>query len=165
MNKLITFLILLLISQSSFSQKSLEKLLDQYNSHSVPYLQIEELHDNEGKYILLDAREEREYKVSRIKNAIHVGYDFFSLEIIKKQGIEKKQNIVVYCSLGIRSEDVAEALKKAGYQNVFNLYGGIFEWKNEGHAVKDSNGKDTDNVHVYSREWAKWLNKGNKVYD
>jgi len=33
----------------------------------------------------------------------------------------------VYCSLGIRSEVIAKKLKKAGYTNVFNLYGGIFE--------------------------------------
>jgi predicted sulfurtransferase len=71
----------------------------------------------------------------------------------------------VYCSLGIRSETVADKLKKAGYTNVYNLYGGVFEWKNKGFPIVDSDGKETENIHVFSEAWEKWLLKGTKVYD
>ena len=71
----------------------------------------------------------------------------------------------MYCSIGARSENVGEKFIKKGYTNVFNLYGGIFEWKNLGYQVYDSNGSETENVHVYSEEWGVWLNTGNKVYD
>lgn len=70
----------------------------------------------------------------------------------------------MYCSLGIRSEHIAEKLKKRGYTSVYNLYGGIFEWKNKDYKVYDSNEKETDNIHAYSKAWSKWLKKGNKVY-
>ena len=77
----------------------------------------------------------------------------------------KNSKIVVYCSLGVRSEDVAEKLKKAGYSNVYNLYGGIFEWKNNDLEVLNLNEKPTDSIHIYSKAWSKWLKKGVKVYE
>ena len=45
------------------------------------------------------------------------------------------------------------------------MYGGIFEWKNKGFKVFDSEEKETENVHAFSKEWSKWLKKGVKVYD
>ena len=53
---------------------------------------------------------------------------------------------------------------KAGYTNVYNLYGGIFEWKNKNFIVIDSEEKETNKVHTYNRDWSKWLKKGEKVF-
>ena len=50
-------------------------------------------------------------------------------------------------------------------QMLRTLYGGIFEWKNNDYPIIDSEGKETENVHTYSRFWSKWLKKGIKVYD
>ncbi len=55
--------------------------------------------------------------------------------------IGEESKVVVYCSVGYRSEKIAEKLKAAGYKNVFNLYGGIFEWENQNLPVYDSNGE------------------------
>ena len=79
--------------------------------------------------------------------------------------IDKNATIIVYCSVGIRSEDIAEKLQKAGYKNVFNLFGGIFEWKNKQNTVVDSTNNPTEKVHTFSKEWSKWLKKGIKVYE
>ena len=117
------------------------------------------------KQVLLDAREKKEFEISHLKNTYFVGYTNFSLKETLKKIPNKKSKIVVYCSLGIRSEDIAEKLKVAGYTNILNLYGGIFEWKNKGNPVFDSNEKATDNIHVFSKEWSKWLLKGTKVYE
>ena len=73
--------------------------------------------------------------------------------------------VIVYCSIGKRSEDVTLKLKKAGYTNVKNLYGGIFEWVNQGHPVYNNNNIVTDSVHAYGNFWGKWLDKGVKVYN
>ena len=78
---------------------------------------------------------------------------------------DKNATIIVYCSVGIRSEDIAEKLQKAGYKNVFNLFGGIFEWKNKQNVVVDTNNNPTEKVHTFSKEWSKWLKKGIKVYE
>lgn len=154
----------LLFSISGFAQDTLSELLKKYNTQSVPYISVQELAMPKTEAVLLDTRELGEYETSHLKNAIHVGYDNFDLESTTKLLSDKSQPIVVYCSLGIRSEDIAERLIASGYTNVLNLYGGIFEWKNKNFKVYNAEG-ETEKVHAFSKEWSKWLTKGIKVYE
>ncbi len=78
--------------------------------------------------------------------------------------LNKDSPIIVYCSVGYRSERVGEKLKSAGFKNVKNLYGGIFQWVNEGHPVVNKKDHWTDSVHTYNKNWSQWLTKGIKVY-
>lgn len=157
-------MLFLVISSSTFGQKKLDKLLNKFNKNNVPYIYVDSLATTNA--ILLDARETKEYKVSHLKNAICVGYDQFDLQkTITNLPKDKNAKIVVYCSLGIRSEIVANKLIKEGYTNVFNLYGGIFEWKNNNFLVVDSLGNSTEKVHTFNKNWSKWLKKGKKVYE
>ena len=118
-----------------------------------------------SEVVLLDSREEKEYQTSHIKEAIRVGYDFFNLDSVQQKLPNKDSKIVVYCSVGVRSEDIAEKLKKAGYNNVYNLFGGIFEWKSNNFPVYNSAEKETDSIHTFNKVWSKWLKKGIKVYE
>lgn len=156
----------MLVSTATLGQKKLDRLLKKYNTNSVPYISVEDLSTQAENVFLLDSREPKEFEISRIKNAICVGHDEFNInKTLKKLPKDKNTKIVVYCSLGIRSEDIAEQISKAGYKNVFNLYGGIFEWKNKNQTVVNSKEKTTENVHVFNKEWGKWLRKGVKVYE
>ncbi len=130
-------------------------------SHSVPEIQVQEAARDSASILFLDAREPNEVTVSRIKGALEVGYDHF--DSTKLSEIQKDRRIVVYCSVGYRSEKVSEKLLAAGYKNVSNLYGGIFEWVNQGNPVFNDKGQ-TQEVHAYSRTWGIWLKKGKKVY-
>lgn len=160
------FILFLLVSTSIFGQKKLDKLLQKWNTRNIPYISVETLALPKTEAILLDAREPKEFKISHIKNAICVGYDKFDLEkTLAKLPKDKDAKIVVYCSLGIRSEVVADRLIEAGYTNVFNLYGGIFKWKNEDFQVVDTLGNITERVHTFNKDWSKWLKKGQKVYE
>lgn len=114
-----------------------------------------------GETVFLDARERPEFDVSHLPGARWVGYDDFELSRVK--GIPKSATIVVYCSVGYRSGKITGRLRKAGYTNVRNLYGGIFEWVNTGLAVEDAKGP-TPRVHAYDKDWGRWLRKGEKVY-
>ncbi len=163
MNKILFFF--LLISINSFSQENLKELLKEYNTESIPYISVDSLKNSSDEFILLDAREKKEFTTSHLKNALFVGYDNFNLKKTVKNLPNKNAKIVVYCSLGVRSEDVAEKLKDAGYTNVINLYGGIFEWKNNGNTVFNSKEKETEKVHTCTEEWSKWLLKGEKIYE
>lgn len=157
------FYIFVFFSSLGFAQDSVSELLDKYNDETIPYISVQELAMPKTKAILLDARETSEYEVSHIQGAVCVGYDNFDIDAIIKNISDKSAKIVVYCSLGIRSEDVAEQLKKEGYTNVYNLFGGIFEWKNNDYQVYNEKG-ETEDVHAFSKVWSKWLVKGNKVY-
>lgn len=157
--------IFVLISTSGIAQKSIAKLLEKHNTNSVPYISPQELAMPKTKAILLDTREVKEYNTSHIKDAIHVGFDTFKLDKIKKIIPNKNAKIVVYCSVGIRSEIIGDSLKKAGYKHVENLYGGIFEWKSNDFPVYNKAEKETDSIHTFDKVWSKWLKKGIKVYE
>jgi len=146
------------------AQESITELLNQHNKKNIPYISVQELAMPKTKAIILDAREKKEYDVSHIKNALYVGYDHFSLNSVLHKISDKNEKIVVYCSIGIRSEKIAYNLKMAGYTHVLNLFGGIFEWKNNDFPVYNSEGKETENIHAYSENWSKWLKKGHKIY-
>jgi rhodanese-related sulfurtransferase len=141
---------------------SYDLLLKTLLSHSVPEVNVAELAQSLPQNIIwVDAREKREYEVSHFPNAVWVGYDHLELTPLDK--FPKNQPIIVYCSVGYRSEKVAEKLLKQGFTNVKNLYGGLFEWKNQGHNVVNKKGT-TEEVHAYNKVWGVWLNKGKKIY-
>lgn len=136
-------------------------MLQKKLKHNATKIDIKEV-NKDTSILFIDARELIEYNVSHIKNALHVGFKNFSID--KLNGIAKNKKIVVYCSVGYRSEKIAAILKKKGFNNCYNLYGGIFEWVNQNHPVYDIDNNVTNKVHVYNTSWSIWLNKGEKIY-
>ncbi|MDO8367456.1 MAG: rhodanese-like domain-containing protein [Saprospiraceae bacterium] len=143
--------------------KTFRVMLKTLLSHSVTEVNVAQAKAAQAKYAyLLDAREQREFEVSHLENARFVGYNDFSLDRVAD--IPKDSAIVVYCSVGYRSEKVGEKLIAAGYNHVVNLYGGIFQWVNEDNPIVDVTNSPTQKVHAYSKSWGIWLKKGEKVY-
>jgi rhodanese-related sulfurtransferase len=162
--KNITTLYTLLLATICMAQNSIDKELVRLNNKTVPYISIQELEAKQG-IVVLDAREQKEFDVSHIRNAINVGFNKFDKSKITKRVNDKNTPIVVYCSIGVRSEKIGEKLLKLGYKNVYNLYGGIFEYKNEDGKVVNNQNKVTDSVHTYNKRWSEYLTKGIKVYE
>jgi rhodanese-related sulfurtransferase len=163
----IIIILLFLIGFNTFAHtqlvenKSFNVMLKTLLSHNVKELGVKE-ESIDSNTLFLDAREYLEYNVSHLKNSVWVGYNDF--EISRVKNIAKNKKIVVYCSVGYRSEKITEKLIKAGYTNIFNMVGGIFEWKNQNNIVVDNTGSETQKIHAYSKTWGVWLNKGIKVY-
>lgn len=161
---ILTLLTVFLVSYTLNAQKSsdeaFDNMLDDLLTQSVPYVTVEELKllDN---VVLLDARPEKEYEVSHLEGAECVGFESFKKG--KVAHLSPEDTIVVYCSVGYRSEKVGEKLQALGFKNVYNLYGSIFEWVNQGNPVVNTAGK-TEEVHTYNKEWSQWLKRGNKVW-
>jgi len=147
------------------AQSAYDSLLSTLYKGTVPLIKPASLPDlsREQKVLLLDTRELKEYKVSHLPGAVWVGYDNFSMEDIPE--VSKETVIVTYCSVGYRSERIGEKFIDKGYKQVYNLYGGIFQWVNEGKEVVDTLNQPTMKVHTYSPEWGIWLQKGEKVND
>jgi len=141
----------------------MDRTLKKFNTESVPYIEVNTL-NSLNHLVLLDAREKEEFEVSHLENAVWVGAKTFDLDSVVTKIEDKDAEIIVYCSIGVRSENIGEKLMGAGYTNVKNLYGGIFAWKNEGRPVYDPAGNETEKVHVFSKHWGKLLKKGDKVY-
>lgn len=153
--------------EMAIPNKSDNRLLDfitkPLQSSAVPKVDIEEAANHQSSYIFLDSREREEYSVSHIKNATYVGYNEFTLDKVAQ--LPKDANIIVYCAVGVRSDKIAGQMIKAGYSNVRNLFGGIFEWINDGKAVYNNAGYPTPYIHGYSRLWGTFLKNDYKVYD
>lgn len=163
--KILCYIALFLGATTGLAQQTIEEVLLKYNKQSIPYIYPEMLANiqKDSSIVLLDTRERKEYQVSHIKGALYAGYENFNLQKVSKVIKNKEAQIIVYCSLGVRSEDIAETLQKAGYTNIQNLHGGIFDWKNNNLPLVNAKQKQTDSVHVYSKKWGKWLTKGIKV--
>ncbi len=166
--KILYFLSLLLFFNICFGQSTeqeYEEMLKKEYKYTVPFIDAQSLYQklmNKEKIYILDTRMEKEAKVSMIQGAVRVGYSNFQQSQIEE--IQKDDIIVVYCTIGARSESIGEKILANGYTQVFNLYGGIINWVNKGYPVYNNKNQRTENVHVYSKSWGKWLEKGKAVY-
>lgn len=114
--------------------------------------------------IFLDARSEEEYVVSHIPHARYVG--FSSPDFTAIDDVELDTPLVVYCTIGYRSERVAKELRRRGFTQVHNLYGSLYAWKLAGYILVDAQGRPTDQLHTYNRKWGRYAPDtiGTKVY-
>ena len=152
---------LFLGSENSFGQSlPYQALLKTLYDSSFPVVKPAQV-SNLATYQVLDAREKAEYEVSHLQNAIWVGHDTFNLKSVAE--LDKNKPVLIYCTVGARSEEIGKILQKEGFTRVYNLYGGIVHWVNEGRPVF-AKGKPTQKVHTYSQPWSVWLTKGEKVY-
>ncbi|MBN3583661.1 rhodanese-like domain-containing protein [Algoriphagus aestuarii] len=151
----------ILIFNSTFSQSFAYKtLLSGIYEKDFPIVYPKEIKDL-ASYQVLDTREREEYEVSHLKDAQWVGFDIFRLENV--ESLDKDKPVLVYCTVGARSQEIGAKLQQAGFKKVFNLYGGIIQWSNDNLPLFHG-GHPTNEVHTYSKSWGFWLNRGEKVY-
>jgi rhodanese-related sulfurtransferase len=157
-----------MVSNIALSQTTIEGVLNKYNDQSIPYIYIESLKKKANEALILDSREKKEFEVSHLRNAQYIGFEEFDNLVLEKLSsdlsADKNRLIVVYCSIGVRSEIIGKKLMKHGFTNVYNLYGGLFEWVNKGGSVFHK-GIQTQKVHAYSKKWSRYLTKGIKIYE
>ncbi len=87
--------------------------------------------DEDNNSVVLDVRTQEEVDLGIIPNSIH-------LDIYKGQGfiyeleeLDKTKNYYVYCRSGARSGQACTIMNQLGFENAYNLLGGIIEWKGE----------------------------------
>ena len=125
--------------------------------YDVPLMSVDSLARG-PRPLLLDVRERDEFAVSHLPGAVRVepgGALPAWLDTVARD-----RPIVTYCSVGYRSERYGRQLRAAGFTQVHNLYGSLFEWVDRGHLVVDSTGAPTQNVHTYNQRWSQWLTSG-----
>ena len=127
-------------------------------SGDVPYISVDTLFNNRTSYIILDAREKEEYMTSHIPGALYIGYQSMDQSAIRD--LPKDRKIAVYCSVGYRSEKIGKKLLDAGFKDVVNVYGSIFEWVNKGYPIVHDGDEPTRKIHTYNRKWSRWISNG-----
>ena len=129
------------------------------DEYSIPPAEVQNLNNP----ILLDARELEEYEVSHIPDAQHIGYRNPNFDLL--DNLAKDRPVVVYCTIGYRSERMAQELRELGFTEVYNLYGSIYAWLLAGMDLQTPGGERTQSVHAYNRRWSSYLpDSFDKVY-
>lgn len=79
--------------------------------------------------LVLDVREDAEYKQGHLANAVHIPLGQLGNRL-KELEKYRDRTVVAYCRTGNRSNTAASLLHRQGFNSVFNLAGGIVAWQN-----------------------------------
>lgn len=87
----------------------------------------------ETDYVMIDTRNWYEYKIGTFKGALNPDIEKFTEfpQYIESQGIPKDKKMLIFCTGGIRCEKGILELQKQGYDNVYQLEGGILNYIKE----------------------------------
>lgn len=86
---------------------------------------------------VLDVRTPKEFAEGHLPNAVNIDVMDSASFIKQIQLLKKRKNYVVYCRSGKRSLKASAILVQNGFKNIYNMEGGILEWK--GALQKQSN--------------------------
>ena len=81
--------------------------------------------------VILDVRTESECDEGIIPNSINIDIYEGQVFIDKIEALDKSKNYYVYCHSGARSAKACELMENLGFQNAYNLLGGILNWDGE----------------------------------
>lgn len=129
--------------------------------HLAPEALVRMMSDAPDKLVILDVREEAEWRVSRLAGARRVQPSVWTYRFLAdhKASVAGK-TVVLYCSVGVRSSKLAgrvqKALAEAGATAVYNLSGGIFRWHNESRPLVADRGASPF-VHPYDGYWGRYV--------
>lgn len=120
------------IYQWDNSQEQLQSRSDSRTYATISARDAKQLIENKSsrELTILDVRNTDEFTEEHIQSSIVI-----PLEWLKEGGFEllnPNNTIIVYCQTGNRSIQASQLLLDEGFNNIYNLNGGISAWKEEG---------------------------------
>lgn len=95
---------------------------------SINVQELKSMIDNNVEHVLIDVREQNEYAVSNINGLLIPTSEFAG----RFSEVPKDGKVIVQCRSGARSANVIAWLEQNhGYENLYNLEGGIMAWARE----------------------------------
>lgn len=86
---------------------------------------------NREDAIVIDVRETSEWDGGHIPSARHIALGQLGTRLSEIEKLKSKP-VIVCCASGNRSSSACGVLRRAGFERVFNLSGGIGAWKDAG---------------------------------
>lgn len=84
--------------------------------------------------VIVDVRSSQEFASGHIDGAVSIPITNSKLLLAN---LRPTDEILVYCQIGFRSASVKQLLNKKGYENVYDMLGGIVAWKNAGYPITE----------------------------
>ncbi len=86
---------------------------------------------NREDAVLVDVREDKEYREGHVVDSIHVPLSGLDKNLSRLENLRQKP-VILGCHSGHRSSKAAGVLRKHGFERVYNLKGGMLAWENAG---------------------------------
>ena len=83
---------------------------------------------NTGSTVVLDIRDKNDFLAGHILDSINIPYATLKERIVELERY-KTEPVVIACKMGQHSSSAGTILRRAGFQNVARLRGGITEWR------------------------------------
>lgn len=109
-------------------------------TQTIKDISVKEAYDLMGKnkdnqsFIIIDVRTPQEFANEYIENAVNI--DYYSEEFQNELNeLDKEKTYLIYCLSGNRSGRALAIMKELGFREVYNMLGGIIQWKVEGYPL------------------------------
>ena len=96
---------------------------------SVTAQQLVDLVNREGA-VVIDVRDPNEYSQGHIVDALNLPHTTLSERMAEVEKYKDKP-VILTCKMGQHAGAAGTVLRKAGFQNVARLKGGVTEWRNQ----------------------------------
>lgn len=83
---------------------------------------------NRSNALFLDVRDDGDFRAGHIPDAVHIPLKHLA-ERVGELDKYKSRPVIAYCRSGNRSTAVGGILKKRGFENLYNLRGGVMAWQ------------------------------------
>ena len=91
---------------------------------------IQENHSNPD-FVILDVRTPQEFSEGHLEDAVNI--DFRAEDFREKVNeLDKSKTYLVYCRSGARSRSASDVMEELGFEEGYNMLGGIIQWEAEG---------------------------------
>ncbi len=103
------------------------------NNHLSPSEWHKVLKDESESIVLIDTRNDYETKIGKFKGALDPNIHHFSQfkDFLESSNIDKDKKVLMYCTGGVRCEKAILEMQQRGYENVYQLEGGILKYLEE----------------------------------
>ena len=123
--RMITILVPLFVLASAVTLTAKVKNISTKKAHEL----IEE-RDGDSDFVILDVRTPEEFAEGHIENAVNIDFyaDTFPDEL---DVLDRDKTYLIYCQSGDRSGSAARMMEELGFQDAYNMKGGINIWRDD----------------------------------
>ncbi len=119
----VIFLTVVFFNETTYFYETLVKIMK-----SITVQELKSMIDNNVEHVLIDVREQGEYALANINGILIPTSEFAN----RYSEVPKEGKVIVQCRSGQRSANVIAWLEQNhGYENLYNLQGGIIAWAHE----------------------------------
>lgn len=121
----IWLIVLVLVSGGALLWPSLQR-----RGEKVSVLQATQM-INQGKALILDVRDPAAFATGHLRDAKNIPLKELPNRLGELEKFKSK-SVIAVCQAGVQSSKAAAQLKKAGFNEVFSLNGGVAAWQAQG---------------------------------